>query len=225
MDNTFFDDGLLNDSFVEIQRGRIEDITRDNRNTLVTVSYSDGRGRNDGRDRDRNDDRGRDRDRDRGRDRDRDRDRDRGRMEQQIRMVVSNRTIIFDEFGNTIRPEELQRGMTINAIVSSAMTRSIPPQANAYVIRVIRRPVSDNVVTGRIIDIDRNSRMFTTITGNNPASIIRFSVPNNTPVFDMQGRPMGFARLFPGLRVRVRHTAFMTASIPPQTTALEIRVI
>ena len=36
---------------------------------------------------------------------------------------------------------------------------------------------------------------------------------------------MGFSRLFPGLRVRVRHANFMTASIPPQTTALEVRVI
>ncbi len=197
MDNTMFDEGLLNDTFIEIQRGRIEEITRDNRNTLITVSYYDERERNSGR----------------------------NRMEQQIRLVVNNRTFIFDEFGNTIQPNELQRGMTINAIVSSAMTRSIPPQATAYVIRILRRPVSDNVVTGRIIDIDRNSRMFTTITGNNPTSIVRFSVPNNTPIFDIEGRPMGFARLFPGLRVRVRHANFMTASIPPQTTALEIRVI
>lgn len=207
MDTTFFDEGILNDTFIEIQRGRIEEITRDNRNTLVTVSYQDGRGR----DVDQN--------------RPNDRGRDRNRMEQQIRLVVSNRTIIFDEFGNTIRPNELQRDMIINAIVSSAMTRSIPPQATAYVIRITRRPVSDNTVTGRIIDIDRNSRMFTTITGNNPTSIIRFSVPNNTPIFDILGRPMGFSGLFPGLRVQVRHAAFMTASIPPQTTAREIRVI
>lgn len=209
MDNTIFDEGLLNDTFVEIRRGRIDEITRDNRNTLVTVSYPDGRGRDD----------------DRGRVRDRDMDRGMGRMDQRIRLVINNRTFIFDEFGNTIRPSELQRDMTINAIVSSAMTRSIPPQATAYVIRILRRPVSDNVVTGRIIDIDRNSRMFTTITGNNPTSIIRFSVPNNTRIFDIEGRPMGFSRLFPGLRVQVRHTNFMTASIPPQTTALEVRVI
>lgn len=206
MDNIMFDEGLLDGAFVEIQRGRIEEITRDNRNTLITVSYPDS-GRGD------------DRNRDDGR------ARDRNPREQQIRMVINNRTFIFDEFGNTIRPSELQRGMTINALVSSAMTRSIPPQATAYVIRILRRPVSDNVVTGRIIDIDRNSRMFTTITGNNPTSIVRFSVPNNTPIFDMQGRPMGFSRLFPGLRVQVRHANFMTASIPPQTTAREIRVI
>lgn len=207
MDSTMFEEGLLNDTFTEIQRGRIEEITRDNRNTLVTVSYQDGRGRD--MDWNRQNDRGRDRD----------------RIEQQIRLVVNNRTIIFDEFGNTIRPNELQRDMIINAIVSSAMTRSIPPQATAYVIRITRRPVSDNTITGRIIDIDRNSRMFTTITGNNPTSIIRFSVPNNTPIFDILGRPMGFSGLFPGLRVQVRHAAFMTASIPPQTTAREIRVI
>ena len=203
MDTVFFNEGILNDTFIEIQRGRIEEITRDNRNTLVTVSYRDGRGRDD----------------------DRDRDRDRNRVDTQIRLVVTNRTFIFDEFGNTIRPSELQHGMTISAIVSSAMTRSIPPQATAYVIRILRRPVSDDVITGRIIDIDRDSRMFTTITGNTPTSIVRFSVPNNTPIFDIQGRPMGFSRLFPGVRVQVRHAAFMTASIPPQTTAREIRVI
>lgn len=212
MDQTMFEEGLLNDTFIEIQRGRIEEITRDNRNTLVTVSYRDGRRRNE--DRDNNWERDNNRRQNNNRD-----------MEQQVRLVISNRTILFDEFGNTIRPSELQRGMIINAIVSSAMTRSIPPQTTAYVIRIIHRPVSDNTITGRIIDIDRNSRMFTTITGNNPTSIVRFSVPNNTPIFDMLGRPMGFSGLFPGLRVQVRHAAFMTASIPPQTTAREIRVI
>lgn len=208
MDQTFFDntqiddffmndermnDALMNDAFVTINRGRIENITRDTRNTLVTISYSRGGGRD--------------------------------RNEERLRMVVNNRTIILDEFGNQIRPGELTRDMIINAIVSSSMTRSMPPQATAYAIRIIRRPVSDNVITGRIIDVDRDSRMFTTITGNNPRSIVRFSVPMNTPIFDMQGRPMGFARLSPGLRVQVRHAAFMTASIPPQTTAREIRVI
>ena len=185
--------GILNDAFVTINRGRIENITDDNRNTLVTVAYARGQGRD--------------------------------RIDDRLRMVVNNRTLIFDEFGNTIRTSDLTRDMIINAVVSSTMTRSMPPQTNAYAIRVVRRPVSDNVITGRIIDIDRDSRMFTTITGNDPRSVVRFSVPINTPIFDMQGRPMGFSRLFPGLRVRVRHANFMTASIPPQTTAREIRVI
>lgn len=193
MNDERMNDAMMNDAFVTINRGRIENITNDNRNILVTVAYSRGAGRD--------------------------------RIDDRLRMVVNNRTILLDEFGNRIRASELTRDMIINAIVSSSMTRSIPPQATAYAIRVLRRPVSDNVITGRIIDIDRDSRMFTTITGNNSRSIVRFSVPMNTPIFDMQGRPMGFSRLFPGLRVQVRHANFMTASIPPQTTAREIRVI
>ena len=193
MDTTFFDDALWDDSFITISRGRIEDITRENRTTLLTVSYSEGRHPN--------------------------------RMEQRVQMLVNNRTLVFDEFGNSIPASELTKNMTIDAVLSSAMTRSIPPQTTAYAIRIIRRPVPENVVTGRIIDIDRNSRTFTTITGNRPSSIIRFQVTNNTRILDMQGRPMGFSRLFPGLRVRIRHADFMTASIPPQTTALEIQVV
>lgn len=188
MDNMFFDD-----SIIYISNGLIDNVTTDNRNRLVTVSYSNRPNSN--------------------------------RREQTVRLVVNNRTLIFDEFGNTVPTSELVRGMIINAAFSSAMTRSIPPQANAYMIRIVRRPASDNIVTGRIIDVDRESRMFTTITGNNPSSIIRFSVPSNARIFDMQGRPMSFARLFPGLRVQVRHASFMTASIPPQTTAREIRVL
>lgn len=193
LNNNYVIGGILNDTFVTINRGRIEEISRDNRNTLITVAYRRGPRRDD--------------------------------MEERLRMVVNNRTLIFDEYGNLIRPSDLFRDMIINAVVSSDMSRSIPPQATAYAIRILRRPVADNVITGRIIDVDRDSRMFTIISGNTPNSIIRFSVPMNTPVYDMQGRPMGFARLFPGLRVQVRHADFMTASIPPQTTAFEIRVL
>lgn len=193
LNNNFIIGGILNDSFTTINRGRIEEISRDNRNTLITVAYRRGPRRDD--------------------------------MEERLRMVVTNRTLIFDEYGNLIRPEDLFRDMIINAVVSSEMSRSMPPQATAYAIRILRRPVADNVITGRIIDVDRDSRMFTIVNGNNPNSIIRFSVPMNTPVYDIQGRPMGFARLFPGLRVQVRHADFMTASIPPQTTAFEIRVL
>ena len=55
-------------------------------------------------------------------------------------------------------------------------------------------------------------------------SIITFNVPNNAFIFDRFGRPLEFNRLMPGMRVWVRHANFMTYSIPPQTTAYEIRV-
>lgn len=150
---------------------------------------------------------------------------DNRRPEQTIRLVVGNTTTILDENGNPVRANTLTSGMTINAVVSSAMTRSIPPQASAYLIRIVRRPISDNVTVGRILDVDRQNRSFTTISDGNRSSIIRFNVPANALIFDRLGRPMNFSRLASGLRVRVRHAAFMTASIPPQTTAFEIRVL
>ena len=82
----------------------------------------------------------------------------------------------------------------------------------------------NNITTGVILEIDRQNRSFTTISNGNPLSIIRFNVPNNAFIFDRMGRPMDFNRLMPGMRVWIRHSNFMTFSIPPQTTALEIRV-
>lgn len=147
------------------------------------------------------------------------------RRNQTIRLVISNRTLILNESGNRIPASQLTKGMVVNASFSSAMTRSIPPQTNAYLIQVVRRPAAENITIGRIINIDRTNRNFTTIRDGDPSSVIRFNVPMDARIFDILGRPMNFSNLTPGLRVRVNHASFMTARIPPQTTAFEIRVI
>lgn len=145
--------------------------------------------------------------------------------EQTVRLVVSSRTRIYDENGNRIPVSTLNVGMIIDAAFSNAMTRSIPPQASAFLIRIVRRPVSGNITTGRILDVDRQSRSFTALSDGNLSSIIRFNVARDALILDRAGRPIHFSRLIPGLRVRIRHAAFMTASILPQTTAFEIRVL
>ena len=86
-------------------------------------------------------------------------------------------------------------------------------------------PTSENITQGRIVDIDRRSRSFTVVSDRGSSSIIRFNLARNARVYNIFGRPMEFADLMPGLRVRVRHADFMTNSIPPQTTAFEVRVI
>lgn len=147
------------------------------------------------------------------------------RNEQTVRLVVRPRTIILNANGSPVTANALRRGMTINAAVSSAMTRSIPPQTVAYLIRIIGRQRPDDITIGNILDVDRNNRSFTTISDRDFSTIIRFNVPENAMIFDRIGRPMNFSRLAPGMRVRVRHADFMTASIPPQTTAFEVRVL
>lgn len=148
-----------------------------------------------------------------------------GRDLQTIRLNVGNNTVIMDENSNRIPLTDLRTGMTVNAAFSNATTRSIPPQAAAYVIQVVGRPRNDNVTVGRIVDVDRRNRSFTTISDGNVSSVMRFNVADNTQILNAMGRPMNFANLVPGLRVRVSHAAFTTMSIPPQTTAFEVRVI
>lgn len=146
-------------------------------------------------------------------------------QEQVVRLAVTRRTIIRDEAGRNMPIDELQSGMVINAVFSSAMTRSIPPQAQAFRIQVKSRPNVNPQTIGRILEVDTRNQSLLTMSNNNPASIIRFNIAPNAIILDPLGRPIPLARLMPGLRVRIQHASFMTASIPPQTTAFRIQVI
>ena len=147
------------------------------------------------------------------------------REEQKIRMVVGPGTVVVNMNGSRGNASDLNVGMVINAVVSNNMTRSIPPQAEAFLIDIVKNMQENSTTIGRIVDIDRMGRNFTTISDGNFTSIIRFNVPQNTPIINRIGMPMEFTGLIPGMRVEVRHGNFMTASIPPQTTALEIKVL
>lgn len=179
--------------FINISNGRIDNISREDANTLATVTYRNRVGNR--------------------------------RDEQTVRMVVNPRTIVLNENSAPVRASRLQEGMIINAVISSVMTRSIPPQAVAYIVEIVDREEPYSVTTGQILEIDRNGRSFTTISDRDVSSIIRFNVPEDAVITDRAGRPMSFARLNAGMRVRVQHANFMTASIPPQTTAFEIRAL
>ena len=147
------------------------------------------------------------------------------RNDETVRLVVGSRTNVLNRNGEVISARDLRVGMTVNATFSSTMTRSIPPQAVAFLIRVVDEPRQDNIVVGMIMDVDRRGRSFTTIRGRDASSVIRFNVPEDARIIGRNGREMEFSGLMPGLRVQVRHADFMTASIPPQTTAFEIRVL
>ncbi len=145
--------------------------------------------------------------------------------QQQAVLNIDRDTLILDERGNQIRPRDLQIGMTIDALVSSAMTRSMPPQTQAFQIRIVRRPATSRITIGFILDTDERNRSITTISNQNPSSIIQFNTTQDTVILDRNGRNIPFSRLMPGQRVRVGHATFMTASIPPQTTAFSIQLL
>ena len=142
-----------------------------------------------------------------------------------VRLVVNQDTAIFDERGRNIRAGELRRGMMVDAGFSSAMTRSIPPQAQAFFIRIVRRANQTITTTGRIIEVNTRNNYILILRNQNPASAIRFNISSGTTISDLFGRRIGLSSLRPGFRVRVEHATFMTASIPPQTTAFTVQVI
>ena len=144
--------------------------------------------------------------------------------QQTIRLFVNNNTRVLDENGRPVPISFLRVGMIVNASFSPATTRSNPPQAVAYMIRVVRRNISDSTTIGVITDIDRRNRSFITISNGNPVSVTQFNVPENVMIFDRFGRTINFSGLRQGMRVFVRHANFMTSSIPPQTTAFEVQV-
>jgi len=146
------------------------------------------------------------------------------RNTQTVVLVVGAAARVFNVDGTPIPASFLRPGMTVNASFSSAVTRSNPPQATAYTIRVIRPNFSESTTTGIIISIDRRNRTFSTVSNGNPISLLLFQVPNNTRIFDRFGRPVDFNALRQGQRVTVRHATYMTASIPPQTTAFEVQI-
>ncbi|WP_310602198.1 hypothetical protein [Anaerosporobacter sp.] len=145
--------------------------------------------------------------------------------EQTVRLVVSRQTKITDMNGRRLRPSDLEVGMVIDAFISTAMTRSIPPQAEAFEIIVVGRRATIQESVGRIVQVDTRNNFIIVATSDHNFNIIRFNVGPETVILDLLGRRIRLGELFPGLRVRVEHATFMTASIPPQTIAFVIRVI
>ena len=145
--------------------------------------------------------------------------------EKTVTLIADRDTIIIGQRGNSIPAAELQPGMIINASFSAAMTRSIPPQAQAFVIQVVNRSSMNNTTVGRIINTDGTNFFITVLTNSNLSSVIRFNVAPNAVILTPFGRSTSFSSLVPGMRVRVTHAAFMTMSIPPQTTAYRIQIL
>lgn len=145
---------------------------------------------------------------------------------QTLRLNIGRNTVILNMFGQRVDACQLRKGMWINAVFSSRMTRSIPPQANAFLLLVRRNPrPQTNTTDGRIASIDLRNRFLFTGNPNDINSQIRFTVTDDTVILNRFGNPISLRALRPGQMVRINHANFQTASIPPQTTAFRIQVI
>ena len=145
---------------------------------------------------------------------------------QTLRLNTGRNTVILNMFGSRINACQLRKGMWINAVFSSRMTRSIPPQANAFLIIVKRNPRPQNNTTdGRIASVDPRNRFLITGNPDDINSQIRYTISDDTVILNRFGNPIPLRALRPGQMVRITHADFQTASIPPQTAAYRIQII
>ncbi len=141
-----------------------------------------------------------------------------------VRLNVNEDTVILDQFGQSLLIQDLEVGMMVAAEFSAVMTRSIPPQSNAYSIIVRPRRIAVVTLTDRVASVDlMNGYLYT----GNPYDIsdqIRFVITDATIIEDRNGERISLSDISPGQLVRVEHANFQTLSIPPQTTAFLVQV-
>lgn len=149
---------------------------------------------------------------------------------QTIRLNINRDTVVLNSFGQRINVCNLRRGSWVNAVFSSRMTRSIPPQSNALLIVIQRaqRPAPaapTSTTTARIASVEPQNKFVYTGNPNNINTQTRFVVTDTTIILNRNGIPISIYALRPGQSVRITHANYMTASIPPQTTAFRIQVL
>lgn len=145
---------------------------------------------------------------------------------RQLRLNVNSNTIILNSFRLPMCFCDIRVGMRIDATYSPRMTRSIPPQANAFMI-VTRRQAQPqtNTTRARVLWVDAvNNRLYTGLPNNINRQTI-YLITNSTVILNRNGIPIRLRDLRPGQLVQITHANFQTASIPPQTTAFRIQVL
>lgn len=146
---------------------------------------------------------------------------------ENLRLNLNRNTVVLNAYGRNICACCVQKGMWINVVFSSRLTRSIPPQSNAYFVTVQQSPQPGLRHQHRSDCLYRPGKCDSSIpeTINNINSQTRYVDTDDTVILDEFGNPAPLERLGPGELVQITHADFQTASIPPQTTAYQIQVL
>ncbi len=147
-----------------------------------------------------------------------------------LRLNVNKKTIIKSQSGLLIQLCDIKTGMWVDAEFSPVLTRSIPPQSNAFRIVVRQRagssqPPAGIVTKSKIVKIDNTNNFLITGNRNNINQQMRFVITNETVILNKSGSRIALSALRLGQTVEVTHADFQTMSLPPQTTAFRVQVL
>ncbi|WP_245157097.1 hypothetical protein [Anaerovorax sp. IOR16] len=142
-------------------------------------------------------------------------------------LLVGRNTVIRDQFGRRIGLRNLKEDMVINAVFSSAMTRSNPPQARAYRINVVKENEFSIIEEGHVLSVENYNGFYYILTGyeDDIYSQIRYVISETTKLRGRYGNRISIRAIRPGQIVRIERASFQTASIPPQTNALTVQIL
>ena len=142
-----------------------------------------------------------------------------------LRLNIGWDTILINQFGDPISLCVVRKGMWVNAEFSAAMTRSIPPQSRAYrVVAMVQEPLF-RTTTDRIASVDIENSFINTGDPEDETDQIKFVISGATEILDQNDNPILISDLKPGQLVRIEHSNFQSASIPPQSTAYRIKLV
>lgn len=143
----------------------------------------------------------------------------------EIRLTVSDETVIKDADGNDITASELSVGDEISVKYSEVMTMSLPALTAAEEITKTG-DIAKTVLEGKITEVtaDDESGKLSQITIELDGQEAVLNVDENTTMKDSAGSPVVIDDSFVGKTVRARTTGISTRSIPAQYPTTDIIV-
>ncbi|GMQ56460.1 hypothetical protein AN1V17_08530 [Vallitalea sediminicola] len=147
--------------------------------------------------------------------------------ENSIIFLVNNDTKIVDpSTKKELNVEDIKEGDRLVVLHDSKMTRSLPPQTYAYRINVVNTDqVEENKIEGEVSEVKetKNGHMIT--VGYGEEQTIIFHINAETKItYQATDKKADITDIDKGDKLLVKHNNIMTASIPPQTLALEIEI-
>ncbi len=152
------------------------------------------------------------------------------KVNEQIKLVLSDKTMLKDQDGNNITYEQLKVGQKIRAEYSLAMTRSLPAQAQAYSIQIIDEKTVPSIENAKIEDINIGNNNITVIydeVHDNKIyeETIILLVDNDTVIKNEFGKTIAITDLKVGMLINAKHSDAITLGLPPTAKAYSIYVV
>ena len=146
--------------------------------------------------------------------------------------VTENTTITKDDA--TITLDQLQPGMTISARHGEASTRSLPPTAEAFTLRVLKdaevaTPENVTLKNVEILEVNETEAGYSLLiaqeNGTETQQIILHISEDTSIKHEKDKRIYKASDLTKGMKLNVVHGPAMTLSLPGQATAIEIVIL